>query len=316
VLDAWSDEMLKHLDEKDNKIKGPHAGMPGMPKGLDKWGYLSWGFSLHLNRILPGKYVVTPGVRVTEDFCRSKEVALKLFESLPWASDPYWACNMTGKIIEDHREIVLGAGKEFPDEVVDMLHEMIDAKFNPDTGYWGGEKANHSTRSNGNMKILCNYRLLDWEIPHPKKIIDFTLSGANEKDGFMGSGCNSFNQMHALACIRSKYPELASYRSEELDNYTAMTFMTFLSNWSEQTNFYGNHWNGKHNNGVPLYMPHLLLDYPYMRGGTIYNWQHGPIIERDKNGRVKVNQVIHHTEGYLFDLSIRSEKPACDAVEK
>ena len=132
----------------------------------------------------------------------------------------------------------------------------------------------------------------------------------------MGSGCTAFNQMYVLSAIRSKYPELRSYRSEEIDQYTALTFLTFLSHWNEKTNFLGVAWDAKHNNGVSLYMPHLLLDYPFMRGGTIYNWQHGPIIERDKNGRVKVNEAIHQTEGYLFDLSIRSDKPACDAVEK
>jgi len=63
-------------------------------------------------------------------------------------------------------------------------------------------------------------------------------------------------------------------------------------------------------------MPHLLLDYPYMRGGTIYNWRHCPMIERDKNGRVKVNDVIHQTEGYLLDLSFRSDKNAPNDKEQ
>jgi hypothetical protein len=278
---------------------------------IDKWGYLSFGVQWQLrNRVfLAGKYAAPPGAQLSEDFCRSKETALKLFESLPWATNPYWAGNMIGsKAILNHREKMLVAGKAFPNEVVDFLHKKIDAKFNPDKGYWGGEETNHSGRNNGNMKTLTCYWPLDWEIPHPKKIIDFTLSGADEKSGFLGRGCSAFNQMYILAAIRSKYPELASYRYEEIDRYTAMTFMTFLSNWNEKLNFYADNWNGKHNNGVPLYMPHLLLDYPYMRGGTIYNWRHCPIIERDKNGRVKVNEVIHQTDGYLFDLSIRSDK--------
>ena len=318
VLDACINEVLEYRDEKDNKLKGPVEGLPGMQEGIDKWGYVSFSFQWQLrNRVfLAGKYAAPPGAQISENFVRSKEAALELFNSLPWATRPYWAGNMIGeKAILNGREKLLAAGKEFPNEVVDMLHKMIDAKFNPD-GYWGGEETSHHGRTNGNMKTMTTYWPLRWEIPHPKKIIDFTLSGANETEGFMGSGCTAFNQMYVLSAIRSKYPELRSYRSEEIDQYTALTFLTFLSHWNEKTNFLGVAWDAKHNNGVSLYMPHLLLDYPFMRGGTIYNWQHGPIIERDKNGRVKVNEAIHQTEGYLFDLSIRSDKPACDAVEK
>ena len=85
-----------------------------------------------------------------------------------------------------------------------------------------------------------------------------------------------------------------------IDRYTAMTFMTFLANWNEKLNFYSGDWNGKHNNGVPLFMPHLMLDHPYMRASTVYNWRHCPTITRDKDGRVKVNKVIYHTESCPF----------------
>jgi len=167
-------------------------------------------------------------------------------------------------------------------------------------GYWGGEKANHGTRANGNMKMLVTYATLDWEIPGPQKIIDFTLSGADEKAGFKGRGCSAFNQMFSLAAVRRKYHELAAYRGEEVDKYAAMTFMTFLSNWNEKLNFYAGDWNGKHNNGVATFMPHLLLDQPYMRASTVYNWRYRPMIFRDKLGRVTVKKVIYNTEGFPF----------------
>jgi len=303
VMDSWIDEMLKHRDAKDNLIKGPDTGAPSGTKGIDKWGYLSYGFQWQLrNRVfLAGKYIAPPGSQVSEDFCRDKETALKLFNSLPWADDPYWACNMIGsKAILNHRDILLAEGKEFPDEVTEWLHNKIDSKYNPDKGYWGGEKANHVTRTNGNMKMLVTYAVLDWEIPNPKKIIDFTLSGADANLGFKGSGCSAFNQMFSLAAVRRKYPELVSYRSDQIDRYTAMTFMTFLSNWNEKLNFYAGDWNGKHNNGVATFMPHLLLDQPYMRACTIYNWRYRPMISRDRLGRVTVNKVIYNTERFPF----------------
>jgi hypothetical protein len=301
VMDAWIAEVLRHRDAKDNLIKGP--GAPAVPREIDKWGYLSFGFQWQLrNRVfLAGKYAAPPGCQVSEDFCRDEETAMKLFDSLPWAANPYWACNMIGsKAILNHRDILLASGRRFPDEVTELLHKRIDSKYNTEKGYWGGQKASHVNRTSGDMKMLVTYAVLDWEIPNPKKIIDFVLSGADEKAGFRGRGCSAFNQMFSLAAVRRKYPELASYRGEEIDKYTAMTFMTFLANWNEKLNFYADNWNGKHNNGVVLFMPQLILDQPYMRASTVYNWHYCPMIMRDKAGHVTVNKVIYNTEGFPF----------------
>jgi len=150
------------------------------------------------------------------------------------------------------------------------------------------------------MKILCTYARFDWEIPAPRKIIDFHLGGATEAAGFRGSGCKAFNQMHPLAAIFRQHPKLTSYRGEEIDRYTAMTFKTFLSNWNEKTNFYGNTWLGKHNNGVPLFMSHLMLDLPVMRVSTVYNWREGPILTRGEDGTIRRSKVIYQTKGFPF----------------
>ena len=204
-----------------------------------------------------------------------------------------------GKEMKSHREVLRAAGKDENDQIIQMLHKMIDAKFVD--GHWGAKGS-----PDGNMKMLVSYSRLDWPIPDHKKLIDYTLSFATEKAGFAGRGCRSFNQMFSLAEARRQFPD--GYRGDEIDKYTAMTFITFLNNWNEKLNFYAGDWNGKHNNGVPLFMLHLMLDQPYMRGGTVYNWQHCPMIERDKNGRVKVNEVIYQTEGYLYDSSFRLDQ--------
>ena len=50
-----------------------------------------------------------------------------------------------------------------------------------------------------------------------------------------------------------------------------------------------------------MYMASLLLDYPYMRINTVYDWRECPIIERSPDGSVRVRPaIIHHTEGHPF----------------
>ena len=48
-------------------------------------------------------------------------------------------------------------------------------------------------------------------------------------------------------------------------------------------------------------MASLLLDHPYMRINTIYNWRESPIIRRSPDGSVRVRSgIIHHTRGHPF----------------
>ena len=172
-----------------------------------------------------------------------------------------------------------------------MLHNMIDAQFVD--GHWGAKGS-----PDGNMKMLVSYSRLDWPIPDHKKLIDYTLSFATERSGFASRGCKSFNQMFSLTEARRQYPD--GYRGDEIDRYAAKTFINFLNNWNENLNFYSGDWNGKHNNGVPLYMPHLMLDLPIMRASTVYNWRETPVITRDKKGKIKRNKVIYNTKGFEF----------------
>jgi len=220
---------------------------------------------------------------------------LKYFNSLPWKGNPYMACGRIGHTLHLHIAKRNQAGKEPIDAAYHQVKELVAKKYNPGKGYWGGKAS-----PDANMKILCLYAQFGWPIPEPKKIIDFHLSRATESAGFRGGGCKAFNQMHPLANIFRQNPELAGYRGEEIDRYTAMTFITFLGNWNNKTNFYGNNWLGKHNNGAPLFMAHLMLDLPIMRVSTVYNWREGPIITRSKDGTIRRNKVIHQTKGFPF----------------
>ncbi|MBT3274050.1 MAG: hypothetical protein HN368_12910 [Spirochaetales bacterium] len=230
----------------------------------------------------------------------TRESARTYFESLPWKNNPYAACNFIGKALHNYRYERIGRGGDPDDENYLYIKDLIGSQFQEEEGYWGGSEADHINRTSGNMKMLTTYAVLDWEIPNPKKIMDFILSGANDEMGFAGAGCSAFNQMASLCITRFKYPELSNYRSEEIERYSAMTFMTFLDNWSEETNFYGDTWLGKHNNGVVVNMATLLLDLPLQRASTIYNWRDGPIIFRQSDGKIIRNQVIYQLKGHAF----------------
>jgi len=289
ILDEWIGEVNKHLDPKTNLLKGPDYGSAKR----NDMGYLSHSYDWQLrNRVfMTDRYALPPGGLHGRDPLPTKEVAIKSFNNKPWAGNAYAACNFMGKEMKSHREILRAAGKDENDEIIQMLHKMIDAQFVD--GHWG-------VRGNpdGNMKMLVSYSRLDWPIPNHKKLIDYTLSFATEKAGFAGRGCKSFNQMFSLTEARRQYPD--GYRGDEIGKYTAMTFINFLNNWNENLNFYGGDWNGKHNNGVPLYMPHLMLDLPIMRASTVYNWRETPVITRDKSGKIKHNKVIYNTKGFKF----------------
>jgi len=287
VLDAWIGEVNKHIDPKTGLLDGPGHGAAA--SGM---GYLSHGYDWNMrNRVfMADRYTLPPGALHGGDPLPTREAAIKSFNSKPWSSNPYRACNFMGKEIKSHQEVLRAAGKEDTDEIVRMLHKLIDAKFRD--GYWGAPSPD------GNMKMLVTYSRLDWLIPDHKKLIDFTLSRATKSAGFAGSGCKSFNQMFSLAEARRQHND--GYRGEEIDRYTSMTFMTFLGNWNENLNFYSGNWNGKHNNGVPLFMAHLILDLPIMRASTVYNWREAPILTRGKDGSIRRNKVIYQTKGFPF----------------
>ena len=89
-------------------------------------------------------------------------------------------------------------------------------------------------------------------------------------------------------------------RGDEIDRYTARTFINWLNNWDEERSFYGGDWSGKHNNGVATHMPALMLDLPIHRASTIYNWRETPVITRERHGTTTRNDVIYHTRGFTF----------------
>ncbi len=287
VIDKWIGGINKHIDPKTKLINGPSGGAPRSDPA-----YLSHSYDwVSRNRVFTAdRYALPPGGLHGEDPLPTKEAAIRRFNSFNWNGDTYQVCNVLGKEMKSRAEILRSRGLDpAKDEIILMLREMLDAKFVD--GRWG-----KGGTVDGNMKMAVKYNTYDWPIPDHKALIDFTLDGANGQ--FKGSGCHAFNQMFPLALVRRQFPD--GYRGEEIDASLAQSFLTFLGNWNESFNFYSNNWRGKHNHGVALFMSHLLLDIPIMRGSTVYNWRLNPIITRAKDGTITRNNVTYTTPGYPF----------------
>ena len=287
VIKAWTSEIQNHLDPESNLLNGPAHGAPRPDPP-----YLSHSYDwISRNRVFTAdRYSLPPGGLHGEDPLPTKEAAIKRFNSFNWNGNTYQVCNVLGKEIKSRAEILRSKGQDpAKDEIVTMLHKMLDEKFVD--GRWG-----KGGTADGNMKMAVTYCTYGWPIPDHKALIDFTLDGANGQ--FRGRGCSAFNQMWVLAEVRRQFPD--GYRGKEIDESLAQSFLTFLANWNEKHNFYSTNWRGKHNNGVPLFISHLMLDLPVMRGSAVYNWQRSPVITRSKDGTIKRNKVTYTTPGFLF----------------
>jgi hypothetical protein len=287
VMDAWISGINKHIDPKTKLINGPATGAPRPDPP-----YLSHSYDwISRNRVFTADhYSLPPGSLHGSDPLPTKEAAIKRFNSFNWNGNTYQVCNVLGKEIKSHAEILRSKGKDpAKDEIILTLKKRLDEKFV--NGRWG-----KGGTADGNMKMAVTYCTYDWPIPDHKALIDFTLDGANGQ--FKGRGCSAFNQMWVLAEARRQFPD--GYRGDEIDASLAQSFLTFLSNWREEYNFYDSKWRGKHNNGVPLFISHLMLDLPIMRGSAVYNWRMKPAIMRGIDGTIKRNKVTYTTLGFLF----------------
>ncbi len=287
VMDAWIRGINEHLDPQTNLLNGPAHGAPRSDPR-----YLSHSYDwISRNRVFTAdRYSLPPGGLHGDDPLPSKEAAIKRFHSFNWDGNTYQVCNVLGKEIKSRAEILRSNGKDpAKDEVILTLKKLLDGKFID--GRWG-----KGGTADGNMKMAVTYCTYDWPIPDHKALIDFTLDGANGQ--FRGRGCGAFNQMWVLAESRRQFPD--GYRGDEIDASLAQSFLTFLDNWNEQHNFYAPNWRGKHNNGVPLFISHLMLDLPIMRGSAVYNWRLTPAITRHEDGSITRNKVSYTTPGFLF----------------
>ncbi len=307
VLAAWTDAVLEHLDPAANLLRVPEGDgtIGGAIASPER--YVSSGFEWQLrNRVfMADRYRLPAGTQSNRDYLATVAEARRWLEET-WAGHAPWtAGSWTSRAVETHLHLqaagVRGAHCAQPeDAVIDFVQQWLEARQDQATGAWyAGVEAPHSNVVNGIFKLFVTYERLGWEIPRQRAIIDFVLGGADRERGFGGRGCSVFDPMQVLYVLRCRGN---GYRAEEVDAATAASFLTFLDNWDEAAGWFREGtWHGKHNLGIPLYMASLLLDHPYMRINTIYNWREGPIILRSADGSVRLRPgIIHHTRGHPF----------------
>ena len=293
ILDEWIDTINSYIDPNTNQLKKAVCKKnPGYVTGY----YASFlrGRVFDSDRFKPS--LGRPGRGNFKD----KETLIKWLDDYEaWAKNPWGKGSGTGHGICAHYAML--QAHNLPDDgMLEVAHQWLDQKQNLQTGVWGGEKAPAYNTVNGIFKVFVPYESFDWPINHKDKIIDFTLSTADEKMGFDKEGCSVLDPLMVLAVVRKRGEP---HRAGDIDEVTAKTFLTFLRNWDERTNWYkGRSWNGKHNNAVPMYMAAIILDQPYFKGSTVYNWREEPIIERRKDGMVIVNKKpLYQMKGRKFE---------------
>ena len=238
------------------------------------------------------RYRLPAGAQSNRDYLATVDEARGWLEET-WAAHPPWtAGSWTSRAVETHLALqsaggCSGTGSQPQDAVIHFVQQWLEARQDRATGAWyAGVDAPRHNVVNGIFKLFVTYERLGWEIPRQRAIIDFVLGGGDRERGFGGRGCSVFDPMQVLYVLRCRGN---GYRAAEVDAVTAATFLTFLDNWDDAAGWFREGtWHGKHNLGIPLYMASLLLDHPYMRINTIYNWREGPIILRAPDGGVRL----------------------------
>lgn len=307
VLAVWTDAVLEHLDPATNLLRVPEGDgtIGGAVASPER--YVSSGFEWQLrNRVfMADRYRLPAGAQSNRDYLATVDEARRWLEATWAAHAPWTAGSWTSRSVETHLHLQAAGARgahcaQPEDAVMDFVQQWLEARQDQTTGAWyAGVEAPHSNVVNGIFKLFVTYERLGWEIPRQRAIIDFVLGGADRERGFGGQGCSVFDPMQVLYVLRCRGN---GHRAEEVDAATAASFLTFLDNWDEAAGWFREGtWHGKHNLGIPLYMASLLLDHPYMRINTIYNWREGPIILRSADGSVRLRPgIIHHTRGYPF----------------
>ena len=302
VLNAWTGAILDRLDPATHMLRvDPEDGAIGGEIASPE-RYVSSGFEWQLrNRVfMADVYRLPAGAQSNEDYLATTERALGWLEKTWRDWFPWRAGSWTSRAVETHMALRAERGEEPEDEVIDCVHHWLEDRQDAATGAWYSDaECDHHNVVNGIFKLFVTYERLGWEIPRQREIIDFVLGGTDPAVGFAGAGCSVFDPMQVLYVLRGRG---CAYRAAEADEAAARSFLTFLANWDEDQGwFLDRSWNGKHNLGIPLYMASLLLDHPYMKINTIYNWREGPIVRTSPDGSVRVRDgITYATSGHTF----------------
>jgi hypothetical protein len=298
IIDEWVDARLEYLDPATGLIDCSGLGVylwysQGPNTTISQ--YVSSGLAWNMeNRLFaPEKYRVQPGKNATKDALESIKNFHDLVKLLP---DSYGGGSWITGALANHREILRERGEGDSDKMIDYVHRWLDQGQDPETGRWLGcadKEYNPDTIANGMFKVMVSYESFNWEIHYPEQIIDFLIDvRADPKRGFEGEAtCSIFDPMMVAWVLRKRG---CDHRKEEINEVIAKSFLAFKDRWDDEQDWFKlGTWQEKHNFGTPLYMATVLLELPIMDICGIYNWRLNPVITRDDDGRVTVNEVSY-----------------------
>ena len=296
IISEWIDARLRYLDPKTGLLDCSEIGgylwySPGPDNTVSQYASSGLEWTLANRLFEPERYRVPPGRRKSKDALEGIESFHELVKVLP---NSYGGGSWITGALANHREILRARGEGDTDEMIEYVHRWLDEGQDPDTGRWlkcADKEYNPDIIANGMFKVLVSYESFNWKINFPRQIIDFLIDErADPKRGFDGEGtCSIFDPMMVAWVLRNRG---CSHRREEINEVVAKSFIAFKDRWDDESGWFKlGTWQEKHNFGMPLYMAAVILELPIMEICGIYNWRRNPLITRNDDGTVTVNEV-------------------------
>ena len=248
-LESWIDTILLDVNPDSGLIEDVFeiAEKGRTEEVLFSMYNLSRGLEIVFRRAgFPGKYRLPEDKREEVDVLSDEDTAIaflndrknpaEFLNKFTWATSPYSKGAQVVWALRNH-EAVLQANGRADDGITEMVHEWLDRKQNPATGYWGGEAASMNDAACGAFKLFVAYRERGWPINNLERIVDTTLSIATAQGDFGddGFGCTVFDPLLLLKVALRECPH---YRTEDVYAATARCFLNFLNHWSDREHFF------------------------------------------------------------------------------
>ena len=276
-FEQWMDTILLDANPENGLIEDPSLIKEKGRTDEVLWEHYNWSRnlgSLFAHYGFANRYKLPQTVRQTLDVLKDKETAfdfltdkitpLPFLEGRTWETDPYTKGSHVVRSIQNH-EAKLSETGQADDGVVEFVHQWLEDKQNPGSGYWGGEKSSMNNASCGAFKVLMAYREHGWEVNHMERMVDTTLSIATPEGDFgdNGFGCLVFDPLLIFKQARETIP---NYRRDDVEEVTARCFLNFLTHWSDEEHFFTPEAMqsradlvGIHGLATPMFMAELLL---------------------------------------------------------
>ena len=298
IIDEWIDALLAYLDPETGLIDCSEiGGYLWYSQGPDTTisQYVSFGLSRTISKGLfePGRYEMAPGKMKKKDALESVESFRDLVDILP---NSYGGGSWIWWALMNHRDILRDRGVGESDGMIEYVHSWLDEGQDPGTGRWLSavdKEYDPEIIANGMFKVISSYTAFDWEIHYKEQIIDFLLDvRADPKTGFDGKGtCSIFDPMMVAWTLRRHG---CTHRQEEVKEAVARSFLAINNRWDDDAGWYKlGTWQEKHNIGAFFYMVAVILELPIMTESGSYNWRKTPLITRNPDGSVVVNEVTY-----------------------